>query len=129
MNIELNAMQDGNIQANIAPISISEQNHTTFITDTFPPCWDFVMVGIYWQAMMMMNIMLLMMMLMTRKIMMSVMMMMLQGCLQGGGANKMKVTAALFARSPITRIKRQDHTYKVQTMLVLVGIIVMLLLI
>ena len=69
-----------------------------------------------------------MMMLMTRKIILSVMMM-LQGCLQRGAANKMKVTAALFARSPITRIKRQDHTYKVQKMLILVVIIVMLLLI
>ena len=45
-----------------------------------------------------------------------------------GSANKMKVTAALFARSPITRIKRQDHTYKVQKMLILVVIIVVMLL-
>ena len=71
----------------------------------------------------------LMMMSMTRKIMMLVMMRMLRGCLQREATNKMKVTAALFARSPITRIKRQDHTYKVQMMLILVVIIVMLLLI
>ena len=70
----------------------------------------------------------LMMMSMTRKIMMLVMTMMLQGCFQRGAANKMKVTAALFARSPITRIKRQDHTYKVQKMLILVVIIVVMLL-